>query len=33
VELRRIQPDEVIGPHDPDNPGLMYPVRRPMQSA
>jgi hypothetical protein len=31
-ELRRIQPDEVIGPHDPDSPGQMYPVRRPMQS-
>jgi hypothetical protein len=33
IELRRIQPDEVIGPKDPDNPGLMYPVRRPMESA
>jgi hypothetical protein len=31
-ELRRIQPDEVIGPHDPDSPGQMYPVRRPMES-
>jgi hypothetical protein len=33
IELRRILPDEVIGPHDPDSPGQMYPVRRPMQSA
>jgi hypothetical protein len=33
IELRRIQPDEVIGPHDPKSPGQMYPVRRPMQSA
>jgi hypothetical protein len=33
VELRRIRPDEVVGPHDPQNPGLMYPVRRPMESA
>jgi hypothetical protein len=33
VVLRRILPDEVIGPKDPDDPGQMYPVRRPMQSA
>ena len=33
VELRRIRPDEVVGPHGPQNPGLMYPVRRPRESA
>ncbi|MGH2968549.1 MAG: hypothetical protein ACRDK0_05730 [Solirubrobacteraceae bacterium] len=33
IELRRIMPSEVVGPHDPDDPSLMYPVRRPIESA
>ena len=33
VELRRVAPAEVIGPHDPEDQSLMYPVRRPIESA
>ena len=33
VELRRVRPDEVVGPHDPNDPSQMYPVRRPIESA